>query len=263
MTVKFSRTTTVKESLLVPGLVCLTGIYCSAFAQAAIEVYYKNGRVWKNDGILPDLGFYMFDLTRIKYWISPNVVDYLVLIEVLLSVGTTSFFGRNRLAIFKRLLLSLGLMYFLRSLATVLTILPNPDFTCESEIPQKYPFWIDVFRIMLRQRITCGDVMFSGHTSLVVLCDLLLWGALSKSNKKSSPRIVCCWMNRCFTIFACLVFIASKFHYTIDVVIGAAVSIFAWNFFRPSNKLYSIRKTSLIPKMDEKLLQQPPTDLDD
>jgi hypothetical protein len=73
-------------------------------------------------------------------------------------------------------------MFLLRALTIVATILPNPFTDCIPEVHFYYKLfsslqklgnpWIEAFRILVGQLITCNDVLFSGHTVNLSLCAL-------------------------------------------------------------------------------------------
>ena len=111
--------------------------------------------------------------------------------------------------------------------------------------------------IVAWQRVTCADVLYSGHTVNLTIC-ALIWDEYS--HEKDALIIdtdtewdlfeTCCrnrpLVNRAgylmrptfmkvfmwvFCLVGFIVIIATKFHYTVDVFLGAVITIFVWKFY--------------------------------
>merc|ERR1719491_1029430 len=119
-----------------------------------------------------------------------------------------------------------GILWALRGVTIIATVLPNPDSSC---IPREtYPrnvwkeAWANMPFVFWDHELTCQDVMFSGHTVALTLFTLIYiryvtwtpWLALSNATARMS--IVC--MLKIFAITFMLagyyVIVSSKFHYT-------------------------------------------------
>ena len=137
--------------------------------------------------------------------------------------------------------------------------LTQPSFFLSSSFP---PFPLSpsspsALLIVAWQRVTCADVLYSGHTINLTLC-ALIWDEYS--HEKDALVIdhdtewdlfeTCCrnrpLVNRAgylmrptfmkvfmwvFTMVGFIVIIATKFHYTVDVFLGAVITIFVWKFY--------------------------------
>ena len=222
-----------KNQLLFSVFVFLVGTYCCALSQLLLENYLKSDQPaplisHQPAPLISDLGFFLFSCLHSSP-LPSSVVDYMVALEVVFAVLGIIFFGEKKLKIVQKMLLCMGCMYFLRAISIVLTVFPNPDGSCKSDKP-KYPLPFEVFRVMLRLRVTCKDVFFSGHTGFIMFCDFVTWHCLSRVKRTLAV------INRLYVGSICLAIIASKFHYTIDVVTGAVVSVFIWNLFRDNKK---------------------------
>jgi hypothetical protein len=79
--------------------------------------------------------------------------------------------------------------------------------------------------IIISVNNTCADLFFSGHSVALGMC-LYVWIFYQKRF-----QLLLSIFYSLVAIAGWLIFIASRFHYSIDVVIGALSSIFIWNFY--------------------------------
>jgi hypothetical protein len=123
-------------------------------------------------------------------------------------------------------------------------MLPNPLQSCTTDA-MNYGAFEAAFRILSGELVTCADVLFSGHTVNCVLAGLV-WHTYSHKigvrlfRAKCDPigAVCCCstpveneagrlvrattekilmWI---WVIITLLIIVATRFHYTIDVIIG-------------------------------------------
>ncbi|CEO94871.1 hypothetical protein PBRA_003684 [Plasmodiophora brassicae] len=179
---------------------------------------------------LPDVGYELFANVSIgTSW--PN---YMVLAVAVSSVARL-LCDRYRSRTIRRWAFLQGTMFFLRGVCIAVTRLPNPDSTCAAVIPKTDNVFIDAFKVIDLQLVTCRDVLFSGHTTSMMLSALLVHlHTVPDSTTKVGRRLsraaqFVIWAEVIFGIFT---IIASKFHYTIDVVIAVTMScLLSWFYF--------------------------------
>lgn len=111
-----------------------------------------------------------------------------------------------RMAIVRRIAMPFMLLFALRAITNVVTILPKDD-TCNSNL---------TWHMALNGG--CYDKVFSGHSATVVLVSLALvtygvWPA---------------WAGWGYTIGMVLMLLVSRGHYTVDIVLGLALGYLGW-----------------------------------
>jgi hypothetical protein len=133
------------------------------------------------------------------------------------------FLSGDRFAtIFRRYSYVAGCLYLLRSFCVNLTVLPNPYPLC---IVKDKPnsIWIHAFQIYTFQRVSCGDVFFSGHS---ILYTLGMWLILTYQSS-----IILNVISVIYSITGMIFLISSGFHYSIDVLTGFIFATFFWKSF--------------------------------
>jgi hypothetical protein len=136
-----------------------------------------------------------------------------------LTIGITLFWvpfvamSSARTAIVQRIGLRVMLLFALRAITNVVTILPKQE-ACEAKFK-----WYMLFNG------ACYDKVFSGHSALAVLVSLALvtygvWPA---------------WAGWTYTSGMVLMLLVSRGHYTVDIVLGLALAFMSWNMSLPWN----------------------------
>lgn len=118
-----------------------------------------------------------------------------------------------RHAVIQRIGLRVMLLFALRAVTNVVTILPKQD-TCESKFS-----WSMLFNG------GCYDKVFSGHSAMAALVSLSLvtygvWPA---------------WAGWSYTAGMVLMLLVSRGHYTVDIVLGLALAAMSWHTPLPWN----------------------------
>lgn len=121
----------------------------------------------------------------------------------------------RRVGIFTRLFSVWGIVFILRGVSVVLTSLPDPSDLCREHraaasawkwlLPMAYPI--------------CGDLFFSGHTVMFVLC-ALVWTRYGGRLPAAAAWLV--------AAAGVLSLIATRYHYSIDVLYGALIATVMW-----------------------------------
>lgn len=104
------------------------------------------------------------------------------------------------------------LLQVLKSITSMVTILPDPSGMCNSKHGGK-----DILKKLFGN---CNDLMFSGHTGFAFLCLLILRPYL---------QLTSYFILYIFIFILCLVTITTCNHYTIDVIMSYFVAYFVYN----------------------------------
>jgi len=149
-----------------------------------------------------------------------------------------------RWTFFTRILSVWGVLFLTRAFTITVTPLPNPFQQCEARVTFPKNILLEAFAglpIMTPiffNEVSCQDVMFSGHTACGTLWTLFSWRYLNKAPWfQPTPWSFSAWsctavLVDCFVCswlcFGWYVIAASQFHYTVDVVVGAILTIVAY-----------------------------------
>lgn len=120
-----------------------------------------------------------------------------------------------------------GLVLLVRALTIICTSYPSPGAACRlaaADIPWRW--WGNSLFLWFR---TCGDYMFSGHTSalcLVSCVHTLHLGDAGPFDRKSRRTVLHCVVGLMWamTLVGVASLLCSRFHYTDDVIIGLYVT---------------------------------------
>ena len=211
-------------------------LYLNGLSQVIIESYLRDHI---NRDTLFDIGFATLPLIR-----DSTLADSSTVFALVLGVVPNLVFHGDRALIVKRLLLCQGSFYLVRAFAIVSTILPNPEKTCkpssisgtEAEI---IPF--EALKVIAGQRITCGDVLFSGHAGAITVAALAFQEYSDGFIHDKLVRlalVVYLWVIACIGY---LVIIATRFHYTIDVCVAIFVTVTIFKIYHYWTKLERFR----------------------
>eukprot|EP01080_Neovahlkampfia_damariscottae_P008488 gene8488-312_t len=170
-----------------------------------------------------------------------NISDYYLNSIIVLTIFRTLYFQRRIFKVLRRILLFLGILYLFRSITIILTILPNPNLKCKSNLSSNNIF-ISSILIMLRINYTCSDLFFSGHSISLGIC-LYIW--LYYNNLNQPFNLLFNLLFILIAITGWLIFIISHFHYSIDVLIGCLLSSFIWIFYHLLISKYSLYSKEL------------------
>uniref|UniRef100_A0A1I7UXC7 PAP2_C domain-containing protein n=1 Tax=Caenorhabditis tropicalis TaxID=1561998 RepID=A0A1I7UXC7_9PELO len=169
---------------------------------------------------LPDI---VFSLVGEQRWAS-SLGDMCVALCIVL-LGALLVIHQHRGTILKRVVFCAGILYAMRSITLAATQLPS-GYTdnkgrCRDQVESKASvFFGRLFEQTIRigfqskHQMLCGDLLFSGHTLVMVTCSLAVAYYLPKSIKPIQ------WIAHvsCFIGMICM--IVSRTHYTIDVIIA-------------------------------------------
>jgi shingomyelin synthase len=120
-----------------------------------------------------------------------------------------------------------GVMYLIRAIAFSITVLPSPSMDCKCE-------WENEPETLLRSILNliyqegCNDLIFSGHTSVMLLSTLfLIYYCFPKSLMIQTFFIL-------YNIFGVFIIIGTRLHYSTDCFIATIIStLLFFSFHRP------------------------------
>ncbi|CAD7929039.1 unnamed protein product [Amoebophrya sp. A25] len=184
---------------------------------------------YETDGILADYA-YLFNS------------DALLAMAMQLSALVFLLCHPKRGRLLPRFLVCQGAVFFLRGISIIVTPLPPPDGSCligDPAIDENY-IW-EGFKAVWRQRVTCCDVLFSGHTTNFTLLFLLWWDNFDEN--VCSLAILRFFVRRAvllYMLFGYFSMLVRRFHYTVDLFLGAAISFLTWRFYHSQVALYRV-----------------------
>ncbi|CAJ1371674.1 unnamed protein product [Effrenium voratum] len=240
--------------------ICLAGIYVNNLSQAWLQqnmaTYYQKG--WKpvppmsGTVKLWDVSFHFLPYVKLTFLpdIFAGVCQVTAVIRFLVVPGPMSL----RWIVLSRYLIIWGLLWFCRAVTIVSTPLPNPDHTCVPRIT--FPdnvfleAWANLPIVPWYNEMTCQDVLFSGHTVCMTLPMLTMfkyvrlapWFPSSSSNRWWSTSTA---VNICGTFVLCFGYffiVATHFHYTVDVIMGAVLSLLVFNYYHYAAKVATLSR---------------------
>ena len=157
--------------------------------------------------------------------------------DMLIAIAIMSTFGLlislQSPQILRRIMYVIGTTFLLRAFTVLLTVLPNPLVECQADITNSILY--DVFRVLTMQKMTCGDVFFSGHTIFFTTA-ILAFSTYSPSSHSTAKHIV-----HAVSVFGMFALIAEQYHYTIDVMFGYFVTCTVWVLYHYAVFLPSLR----------------------
>lgn len=173
-----------------------------------------------------------------------NPDDALAMVAIF-TLGFLLLAHPDRAAIFRRHLCFTGALFFLRGLSISSTPLPPPFEWCDwTQSRAGENFALEGLGVMAGQRVTCTDCLFSGHTANFALLALAFFRYLDPEVCPSrAVRGAIKLVFILFVVYGLLVIIDSKFHYTVDVLLGSALTCVVWaSYFGAMAKLQTRRK---------------------
>lgn len=212
-------------------LIILSG--CALYFNLVVlnySVYKHNQAVL----IRPPLRDLLFEIVYIK-GLDHVIVDppYFLLLGFL---AIWFLIDSNRLKILTTLFTNVFLVYLMRGLSILVTLMPPSKMPRRKYMPFK-SIWLPHGNISNMY----GDYMFSGHVSSSTVFMLTYWyhiGSVSKKRLIPSIIITLIWA------YICIIIILTRFHYTSDVIVALSISFST--FFTVVDVWKKIRKKDKI-----------------
>lgn len=202
---------------------------------------------------LPDIGHDIIGWFCSRYT-SKDYIDWFelpdIFVQILgISMGTHIFLHPRRFLILRRFLFLFSCLLFLRSFTVIITSLPDASPECAKQFLvngsyKDHPedavvksFW-RALNMMQRPQdyITCGDMVFSGHTSFLSLC-MLVFNQYCRHFRFSFV-----FRHTIYVLYGCslVAIIGTKLHYTLDVALAILITVTLWRVYHTairSNKI--------------------------
>eukprot|EP00392_Amoebophrya_sp_AT5.2_P007390 g7404.t1 len=179
-------------------------------------------------------------------WLSTiaELFDSDYLLSTLLQVSTTVFmcFHPCPKHILVRFLLIQGILFFCRGISIFVTPLPPPDSSCAIGRPAvDENYLLEAVYVFARSRITCTDVLFSGHTVNFTMLTMLWWDHFSSLvSKMPDVSFVVRRVALAYCALGYFSMIVTRFHYSVDIFIGALLTFVVWRYYHALVDYYAL-----------------------
>ena len=200
---------------------------------------------------LPDIGHEAWAFVLGKIGHSEDFInDYSIPDQLVfyLTVATFTLMSVHplRFTILRRAVALLGTVFLIRAITVLATQLPDASPVCQAQFgdPQRGAYkrlsMLEGGRIFRRawvflrnptKHVTCGDMVFSGHTSSLMICAMVFRRYCKGKWMRTKivfrdfffPEAVFTvvrWGVYCYVFFGSLLIIGTRLHYTLDVLIA-------------------------------------------
>jgi shingomyelin synthase len=173
----------------------------------------------KLDTPLPDLFHNSFP-DDMRNW--HEYTDWMPFIPLILFITLDK--GKNLL----QFLFLIGVVYVIRFIAFSITILPAPSVICECEWETEPETFLRRMLNILYQE-GCNDLLFSGHTSLMLMSTLFLIHYCLDDSVIAKLFLIM------YNILGIILIIGTKLHYSVDVYLATIITtllFFSFNNIR-------------------------------
>jgi len=174
---------------------------------------------------LPDLGFEAF-----TYLPMPHINNHWMTLIILLTIIRV-IYHPSRVMIFRRILIVHSFICVIRSICIVATSLPDPSPECRHFVPKHSMFVEALYRFVTFGFDVCGDVFFSGHFAMCVEM-AMVWEQYTKRRLYKNLIWLMVIIEACFLL-------STRFHYTIDIIIGGYLGFRMWNTYHTFSPFFS------------------------
>jgi hypothetical protein len=231
------------------SLVCML---CMAFSTSI--AWYRRPMAFS----LPDIGHDILPEMLTMLGVDSHVVCDQLLFGTALATLALVWQHPRRICILKRFLVVYGSLMFLRAGTLLMTSLPDPYSLCATiestrmlnvntshldaaKLTESYQRtwsnmpWLLVFENMMglfgnnkHNAMTCGDLIFSGHTVVFVLCALVWHNYYRNSSTSFNPVKLIVWV---CSIMGTVLLLVTRMHWTIDIALAYYITTSLWNFY--------------------------------
>ena len=190
---------------------------------------------------LPDIGHDLLPEVLSVYGLDAHVIcDKLLYTTLVATLGFVCGHPQRE-TILRRSFVVYGTLMLMRSVTLLLTALPDPYFRCFtaetgtfgqgwSTMPWRrvvYKF-ITLFDGSASGSLTCGDLIFSGHTIVFVLCALMWHTYYRPSHVLLNPMKLAIWA---LSVVGTVLLLVTRMHWTIDIALAYYITTTLWNFY--------------------------------
>jgi len=192
---------------------------------------------------LPDLGFELLPIMDQQQTTIPNTL----LLLALVGTGVRALFHDKGATIIRRFLIIHGTTALLRCICLAGTSYPDPNRLCVNYHPPSTTalFWQET--VVHRGFLTCGDLMFSGHTLVYVLIALVWHKYFTR------PEKIIVWI---LMIFACFSLVATRMHYTDDVLIALYIAVTSFYLYHHLSEPHMRKKNSIMAWLENDYVEE-------
>lgn len=204
------------------------------------------------ENTLPDLGHDLFKYVMTKIYGQTTYIEWFDLPDEFIgAVGTLVaiilVLHPRRLLILRRFCAIFACINLMRACCVAVTSLPDASPQCISQFQsgrgsyKSLPIFPKAFyrawKVLIRpsQHITCGDMVFSGHTVFLMLCAMVVktYCVREELNTPFTRKYsFVLWMVRYYvytgTAFGIFAIVGTRLHYTLDVLIAVYISAQVW-----------------------------------
>eukprot|EP00941_MAST-03F_sp_MAST-3F-sp1_P000298 g298.t1 len=198
-----------------------------------------NGNLHLESSILPIIGPRLFGEKGINITSHDSVNIIMGVLMLCTAVFVLSL--SNRLVVAKRFFVIHGLLMAMRTCTIICTSLPDASPVCKERTPGETK-WENIDFKLVTERwlgmvapgvtnttvLTCGDMVFSGHTVVMVLCAMTFHQYYKFVSSAVNPVKFSIWV-LCFVGMGSI--IATRFHYTLDVLLAFYFTITIWSLY--------------------------------
>jgi hypothetical protein len=209
------------------GVVFIVSLWLMSASSVIAGIRYP-----KDGTVLPDIGFEFLPAMLSQGWITNTLLYVTGAMTAVRIVLNPKGITITRRMIFVYSILLLG-----RSTTLVATNYPDPSPMCKNFIPAEGINAFLVQSFYKENMVTCGDLMYSGHTIYFTLQGLI-WSYYSKYRIESMMWIV--------IFFSMMSLVTTHVHYLADVMISFYMSILVWYVYHIIATRPEVRKDSPI-----------------
>lgn len=195
--------------VIVLYLMCIFQIYADTRQKMRTD-----GKQYKSTTVIADVVHDNFDYEH-STWICDALIYpclFLTIVRLLLTRC-----GKERRKRISKFISVLATLYLIRCFTIIATVMPNPDKNCVMD-ERLFPNWFyGAFLIVTGQSKTCSDEIFSGHTVNLLTC-VGVWIIYHRSALVYIVASI-------YTTLTLWMIAATRYHYTIDVVVGFIVAV--------------------------------------
>lgn len=228
---------------------------------------------------LPDLGHRIIgEWAEVPFFhIEAGLMPDIVLVTLIVLTVLFAAMQPTRWIIFRRWFSVHGTLMLFRCLTISCTSLPDAHPQCRDGGANQSPFgdlpphlgggssmervrqdpgyFVETtFRMLMPGNITCGDMVFSGHTMLIMLFGLTFHTYHRRTDSYWAVNGVktLIWV---MCVVGLLAILATRLHYTIDVLLGMYLSLTVWSsYHRIANDVALGREFSCVWLLDAALI---------
>ncbi|KNC50609.1 SMS-3 protein [Thecamonas trahens ATCC 50062] len=181
---------------------------------------------------LPDLGHEYIPMLRPE-----NLGDYPMFVSVFVVVYLGGYRHRSQFyKIVTRMWITQTALYILRIFTISMTNLPVTDNHCRYSREEISSFWLNTMNglaTMGLANVHCGDLLFSGHSIMIVIFWQITHTYFPQYRGLN-------WLVTFCTLMAFFFIVATRSHYTVDVIIGWFATMCTWKLV-PNYWPYALR----------------------